>query len=144
MKKIVNTNVLNKARRFVLLSMFLFMGALAFAQSRSETAKPLYDMEVVRKVAILDIEGTHYEDVIISFKSVAPDYFISDKYKVKVKVVDKNGKLIYKKTLKNIFLYVFSNGEIKVSNNGFCQILIIKSELSGDNIGMIREWEGIY
>ena len=111
MKKIVNTNVLNKARRFVLLLMFLFIGALAFAQSRSETAKPLYDMEVVRKVAILDIEGTHYEDVIISFKSVAPDYFISDKYKVKVKVVDKNGKLIYKKTLKNIFLMCFQMGK---------------------------------
>ncbi len=38
-------------------------------------------MEVVRKVAFLDIEGKYYEDVTMSFKSITPDYFISDKYK---------------------------------------------------------------
>lgn len=70
-------------------------------------------MEVVRKVAFLDIEGKAYENVTISFKSVTPDYFISDKYKVKVKVVDKKGKSIYKKTFKNAFLYVFPMGRYK-------------------------------
>ena len=105
MTKITNTYVLDKAKMSVLLLIMLFTCPLAFAQSEPETAKPLTDMEVVRKVAFLDIEGKYYEDVTMSFKSITPDYFISDKYKVKVKVVDKNGKSIYKKTLKNVFLY---------------------------------------
>ena len=89
MTKITNTYVLDKAKMSVLLLIMLFTCPLAFAQSEPETAKPLTDMEVVRKVAFLDIEGKYYEDVTMSFKSITPDYFISDKYKVKVKVVDK-------------------------------------------------------
>ncbi len=101
-------------------------------------------MEVVRKVAFLDIEGKYYEDVTMSFKSITPDYFISDKYKVKVKVVDKNGKSIYKKTLKNVFLYVFSNGQIQVGKKNFDQIVVQKSKSTDENIGIIREKEGVY
>ena len=71
-------------------------------------------------------------------------YFITNKYKVKVKVVDENGKSIYKKTLKNAFLYVFSNGQIQVGKPNFNQILITESELTDDNIGIIREKEGVY
>ena len=62
--------------------------------------------------------------LIMLFTSITPDYFISDKYKVKVKVVDKNGKSIYKKTLKNVFLYVFSNGQIQVGKKNFDQIVV--------------------
>lgn len=128
MTKITNTYVLDKAKMSVLLLIMLFTCPLAFAQSEPETAKPLTDMEVVRKVAFLDIEGKYYEDVTMSFKSITPDYFISDKYKVKVKVVDKNGKSIYKKTLKNVFLYVFSNGQIQVGKKNFDQIVVQKSK----------------
>ncbi len=80
----------------------------------------------------------------MSFKSITPDYFISDKYKVKVKVVDKNGKSIYKKTLKNVFLYVFSNGQIQVGKKNFDQIVVQKSKSTDENIGIIREKEGVY
>ena len=144
MKKIINANVSDKARMFVLFIAIFFTTSLAFAQNEPETAKPLTDMEVVRKVAFLDIEGKAYENVTISFKSVTPDYFISDKYKVKVKVVDKKEKSIYKKTFKNAFLYVFSNGQIQVGKNNFNQVLITKSKSSDDNIGVIREKEGVY
>ena len=96
MTKITNTHVLDKVKLSVLLLIIMFTNSLAFAQSELKTAKPLTDMEVVRKVAFLDIEGKYYEDVTMSFKSITPDYFISDKYKVKVKVVDNNGKSIYK------------------------------------------------
>lgn len=57
MTKITNTYVSEKAKMFVLLLIMLFISSLAFAQSEPETAKPLTDMEVVRKVAFLDIEG---------------------------------------------------------------------------------------
>ena len=133
MTKITNTYVLDKAKISVLLLIMLFTCPLA-----------LTDMEVVRKVAFLDIEGKYYEDVTMSFKSITPDYFISDKYKVKVKVVDKNGKSIYKKTLKNVFLYVFSNGQIQVGKKNFDQIVVSKSKSTDENIGIIREKEGVY
>lgn len=94
--------------------------------------------------AFLDIEEKMYENVTISFNSTTPDYFITNKYKVKVKVVDENGKSIYKKTLKKAFLYVFSNGQIQVGKPNFNQILITESELTDDNIGIIREKEGVY
>lgn len=122
----------------------LFTITLTFAQSEPETAKPLTDMEVVRKVARFDIEGKIYENVTVSFKSITPDYFISDKYKVKVKVVNSKGKSIYKKTFKNVFLYVFSNGQVQVGKKNFDQIIVQKSVLTDDNVGMIREKEGIY
>ncbi len=97
----------------------------------------------MRKVAILDIEGNIYANVTVTFKSTAPD-IISNKYKVKVKVVNENGKSIYKKTLKNAFLYVFSNGQVQVGRPNFDQIVITKSELTSDNIGIIRVKEGVY
>lgn len=131
-------------RKITLLVIMFLTSTFAFTQSEPETTTPLTDMEVVRKVAILDIEGEIHEDVIISFKSTTPDYFITDKYNVKVKVVDKKGKSVYKKTFKNAFLYVFSNGQIQVGKPNFNQILITKSELTNSNMGIIREKEGVY
>lgn len=140
----MNFKTKDKVRKLLLLlTMFLHV-SLSFAQSEPETAKPLTDMEVVRNVAYLDIEGKIYEDVTMTFKSITPDYFISDRYRVKVKVVDKDGKSVYKKTLKNVFLYVFSSGQIQVGKRNFDQIVVKKSSLTGDNIGVIREKEGVY
>ena len=67
MTKITNTHVLDKVKLSVLLLIIMFTNSLAFAQSELKTAKPLTDMEVVRKVAFLDIEGKYYEDVTMSF-----------------------------------------------------------------------------
>lgn len=139
----MNFKTKDKVRKLLLLlTMFLHV-SLSFAQSEPETAKPLTDMEVVRNVAYLDIEGKIYEDVTMTFKSITP-YLISDRYRVKVKVVDKEGKSVYKKTLKNVFLYVFSNGQIQVGKKNFDQIVVQRSSLTGDNIGIIREKEGVY
>ena len=95
-------------------------------------------------MAYLDIEGEIYENVTILFKSVTPDYFITDKYKVKVKVTNKKGKSVYKKTFKNAFLYVFSDGQIQVGKNNFNQIVVTKPDSLDDYIGIIREKEGVY
>ena len=140
----MNFKTKDKVRKLLLLlTMFLHV-LLSFAQSEPETAKPLTDMEVVRNVAYLDIEGKIYEDVTMTFKSITPDYLISDRYRVKVKVVDKEGKSVYKKTLKNVFLYVFSNGQIQVGKKNFDQIVVQRSSLTGDNIGKKKEKEGVY
>lgn len=142
-KRFTLTGVSGITRVIVMVLMVFATSSMAFGQSEPETAKPLTDMEVERKVSVLDIEGKVYENVTITFKSTSPDYFITDKYKVKVKVVDGNGRQIYKKTLKNVFLYVFSSGQVQVGKNNFDQIVISKSSLTNDYIGMIREKEGV-
>ncbi len=126
-----------------ILLLMLSLAVCGFAQE-PESARPLTDTEVVRRVAIMDIEGEMFEDVIVTMKSTSPDYFITDKYKVKVTITDSNGKKIWKRTLKNVFLYVFSNGQVQVGKRNFDQILIQKSSITGDFLGRIREKEGIY
>ncbi len=88
----------------------------------------------------LDIEGEYFDDVTITFKSISPDYFFTHTYRVKV--TDSNKKVIYNKTLKNAFLYVFSDGQIQVGRVNFDQIIIYN--YNGDYYGTIREKEGIY
>lgn len=117
-----------------LITTFTFM-VIALTASYSETTKPLYDVEIVRKDVTLDIEGIYYRNVTISLKTKG---LFSDK--VKVNIVDKWGKSIYKKTLKNAYLYVFSNGQIEVGKPHFNQIVIFPK----DSFGIIREKEGVY
>lgn len=127
-----------------LLFFFAFLLSFSVGILAQESAKPLTDMEVVRRVAVMDIEGELYENVLVTMKSTSPDYFITDKYKVKVTIQDADGKNIWKKTMKNVFLYVFSNGQVQVGKSNFDQILIQKSSYSDDFIGKIREKEGIF
>ena len=127
----------------LLVAMLLTFTLNVYAQEK-EKAYPLTDHEVVRRVALIDIEGTTYENVVVSMKSTSPDYFITDAYKVRVVITDSTGKKIWKKTLKNVFLYVFSEGQVQVGNGGFHQIVIYKLSHTADFIGKIREKEGVY
>lgn len=106
-------------------------------------ANPVTNQKVVRKVALIDIEGATYENVVVSMKSTSPDDF-TDKYKVRVVITDSQGKKIWKKTLKNVLLYVFPKGQIQIGRGGFDQIVIQKSSNTDDFIGKIREKEGVY
>lgn len=107
-----------------------------------EKARPLYDAEIERKVSYMDIEGTIYTDVVVTLKSNEPDYFFVMKGKVKVKVVDSNGIVVYKKTLNNNFLYVFSDGSVEIAKEHFVKLYMFKDD--GKIYGKIREKEGIY
>jgi hypothetical protein len=128
----------------VLLLMVMFVASITMVAQEPETARPLTDTEVVRRVALLDVEGKYYFDVVMTFKSTTPDYFITDKYKVKVTVKNNEGKTVWKKTLKNVFLYVFSSGQIQVGKQNFDMIVVQKSKETGDFIGIVREKEGVY
>ena len=77
-------------------------------------------------------------------KSASLDDFVKGKDKVKVVITDSQGKKIWKKTLKNVCLYVFSNGQVLVGKSGFVQLVIQKSSYTDDFVGMVREKEGIY
>lgn len=108
-----------------------------------ETTKPMTDTEIERNVSRIDIEGKEYENVKVNLKSISPDYYFSDVPKVKVTIVDMEGKQIWKKTLKNAYLYVFSSGQIQVGKPNFDRIVIYKND-SGLYTGKIREKEGVY
>lgn len=136
-------------------TLLLFAMLLAFALNVSaqefnvnvferKEANPVTDQKVVRKVALIDIEGTTYENVVVSMKSTSPDDLFKDKYKVRVVITDSKGKKIWKKTLKNVFLYVFPKGQVQIGKGGFDQIVIQKSSNTDDFIGKIREKEGVY
>lgn len=102
-------------KKFLLFLVMLTFSIVGFAQSSEpETAKPITDTEIVRKCAILDIEGKMYEDVTVTMKSNQPDYFWTDKYKVKVTVTDASGTKVWAKTFKNAYMYVFSSGQIQI------------------------------
>ena len=124
--------------------MLMFVGSLTMVAQEPESARPLTDTEVVRRVALLDLEGKYFYDVVMTFKSTTPDYLITDKYKVKVTVTDSAGKKVWKKTIKNVFLYVFSSGQIQVGKQNFDVIVVQKDKETGYFFGIVREKEGVF
>lgn len=130
-------------KRFILF--FAFLLTCSICIMAQETAYPLNDTEVVRKLTYIDIEGVIYDNVVVTLKSKSPNYFsLKSDYKVKVTVRNSEGKKIWKKTLRNVNLYVFSTGQVQVGKYNFDKIVISRSSYSNDYFGMIREKEGIY
>lgn len=130
-----------------LVTLFLALCAtISFAQSQvyKSGAIPMRDTKVVRNVTVIDIEGTLYEDVEVTMKSISADYFIFDKDRVKVTIRDKDGKKVWKRTFYNAFMYVFSNGQVQIGKPNFNQLVIFKSTFENSYNGVIREYEGVY
>ena len=131
-------------KKVLLLLVMLTISIASFAQrSEPETASPMTNTEIVRPCAILYIEDDCYEDVTVTIKSNQPDFFFTDKYKVKVTVTDAAGTKIWNKTFKNAFLYIFSNGQIQIGKQNFDKMVISKVS-TGDWVGVVREKEGVY
>ena len=132
-------------KRILLFLMMLTINIVGFAQSdETEKASPMTETEIVRKCAILDVEGKLYENVTVTIKSNQPDLIFTDKYKVKITVTDASGSKVWNKTFKNAFLYVFPNGQVQVGKPNFHQIIISRADSSSEWIGMVREKEGVY
>ncbi len=128
-------------KKITTLLIFLIFSFPAILLSQEKT-KPLSDSEIIRNVSSSDVEGIKYQDVTVSMRSISPDYVFSDNSKVKVKIV-KAGRVVWKKTLKNSNLYVFSDGQVQVGKPNFSKILIHKNSY-GNYVGKIREYEGVY
>jgi len=135
-------NYIDMKQFATLLFMMLSLALSSFAQ-KAEEAAPLLDTEIERKVDFIDIDGELFDKVVVTFKSNSPDGVFTEKYKVKVSITDSNGDKIWKKTLKNDFLYVFSDGTVQVGRKNFTKIIIFKTS-SGKIYGKIRLKEGIY
>ena len=132
-------------KKFLLFLVMLTINIVSFAQNGEPMkSKPITDTEIVRKCIILEVEGKLYENVTVTIKSNQPDFFFTDKYKVKVTVTDASGSKVWNKTFKNAFLYVFSNGQIQVGKPNFNQMIISRADSSSEWIGIVREKEGVY
>lgn len=132
-------------KRIILFMLVILSIIPGYAQDDDkEKSRPSFDTEIVRRCSFLNIEGKSYSDVVVTLKSISPynNNNLTDKYKVKVKVTDENGKKIYKKTFSNSYLYIFSNGQIQVGKPKFNQILIQKALTSW--FGEINEKEGVW
>lgn len=132
----------------LLTILFFILSCSIFGQ---DTISPIHDTEVVRKVSILDIEGKIYNNVEVSMQSVSPQIISykspilnSPYYKVVITVRNEKKKQVWKKTLKEAYLYVFKNGQVQVGQQNFVQVLIDKSSETDNFIGKIREKEGIF
>ncbi len=142
-------------KKFIVLLIFtLSFDSFAFAQSvkdEPEKASPMQNAELIRKVLSLDIEGKLYTDVVVAIKSISitsPNLIsgnYSEKYRVKVKVMDSDGKTVWNKTMKNVYLYVFSNGQVQVGKPNFDKLVIYSDKRDNKyEKGIIREKEGVY
>lgn len=138
-------------RLIIVFSCLLAMSSSAFAQEISqpamESAKPVKNAVVVRKLSEIDVEGTKYENVTVTMKSKTRSEYYSTKDKVQITITDMLGKTLWKKTFKNVFLYVFSDGQVQIGQGKFVQALIEKLPQplsSGDFKGKIREKVGIF
>lgn len=131
----------------IILLMLLMLPMAVVAQSEEpEKSSPSRDTEIVRRCSLMDIEGEYYDNVVVTLKSYYKEseslLGIKGGYRVKVIVKDGNGKKIYKKTFKNCYLYIFSNGQVQVGKPKFNQIVISRA---GERwFGEIKEKEGVW
>ena len=109
-----------------------------------ETSKPTLGAEIVRRLSTIDIEGKYYYSVVATLKSNSPDFVFTSTPKVKVIITDIRGTVLYKKTLKKAFLYLFSDGQIQIGRQKFIQFAIVRVDDSNEFVGRIREKEGVY
>lgn len=105
--------------------------------------RPLLDTEVLRKVTVLDIEGTRYENVEVTIKSISAELWY-EYDRVRVIVRDKEGKIIWKKVLNQSYMYILENGQVHVGKPNFDQMVIYRMAYSKGYTGIIREKEGVY
>ena len=125
--------------------MLLSFSNVAFAQDDNrETTKPLVNETIVRKVKLMKIEGTVYNDVVVTIKSKEPDHLITDHYNVSILIKDMYKKKLYKKNFKDSFLYVFPSGQIQVGRVNFDKMVIDKPVGGWSSFGIINEKEGVY
>lgn len=123
-----------------------------------EKSYPATDTEIVRRCTFVEIEGKYYYDVSVLLKTILhlkakpiimnelfSPYVYTDDVKgraVLMIVRDINGKKIYKKTFKNSYLYIFSNGEMHVGQPKFKKVFI--SRAGEDCYGIVKEKEGVW
>lgn len=125
-------------KRVLLLLVSIIFAVNVFA----EEVSPIRNVEVLRKVWCIDIEGTNYYNCIVTVKANEPDYVFTQP-SVKVTVKNSEGNKIFKKKFKNSNLYIFSNGQIQIGRPNFDKVVIFKEH--GDSYrGKIREKEGVY
>lgn len=135
-----------------LLTLFILITSIV-SLSHSQTAttpevqsvKPVRNAMVERKVVAIDVDGVTYENVNVSMQAVNHRYY--NRNKVKIVIRDVMGKKLWSKTFSDVFLYVFSDGQVQVGQGTFIQLLIekiAKPTAEGEFKATFREKQGIF
>ena len=110
--------------------------------NEAEESKPSFNTEILRHCEWLDVEGFIFKDVTVTIKSLNKTTLDS---RVKIRVKNSKGKVIYKNTFRNDYLYIFSDGQIQVGIPKFNKLIIYPYENEkGKWYGKIRWKEGIW
>jgi hypothetical protein len=110
--------------------------------NEAEESKPSFNTEILRHCEWLDVEGFIFKDVTVTIKSLNKTTLDS---RVKIRVKNSKGKVIYKNTFRNDYLYIFSDGQIQVGIPKFNKLIIYPYENEKSKwYGKIRWKEGIW
>lgn len=133
-------------KKYIIALLLLSVSVASFAQKQQskDGVAPLDDAEILRRVSVMDVDGVIYEKVDVTIKSISPDYIFNYTYRVKATVSDKDGNVLWKKTLKNTRLYLFPDGQLQVGRPNFYTLVIYKTGVPDDYHCVVREREGVY
>ncbi len=129
-----------------LMTSFVMVGYGQVTNSTEvESVKPVRNTVVERKVTSIDIDGVTYSNVTVSVQAINHRHY--NHHKVKIAIKDVMGKKLWGKTLKDVYLYVFTDGQVQVGQGTFIQLLIekmAKPTPKGEFTATFREKQGIF
>ncbi len=98
------------------------------ASAQTGDMEPVLGVRMARVVSLIQIEEATYQDVLVELKSAGLGAVFMKG--VRLRVWDTaSGKEIYKKRFSNAYLYVDSNGTIKIADkNALMYTLLFESE----------------
>lgn len=109
--------------------------------AQAESVKPTFDVSFDRPVAIAEIEGKNYENVIVKLNVSANTRYYNGVY---VTVKDPvSRKIILNKSLRKAYLYGFSDGTITVGKGNVVDYMVLYKKEEGKWIMRFRE-KGLY
>ena len=133
MKKIIS---------ILLISLFSVIYAFAQNSNGYEESKPHFGIKFQKTVESIRIEDKYYANAVVYLKSNTPDYQFVTKGSVKV-TVTVNDEVVYKKKMKDSYLYIFPSGKISVGKGNFSK-LCLRRFSDNKYRGVIDEKEGAF
>lgn len=129
-------------KRF-LITMFMLIAIWGNKSYAKYIPTPIIDTEISRYVTLLEADGKRMNNVLVKLEAISPDNFITATYRVKITVVDSSGEVVYKETLKDVFLYLLTDDGITVSKGKIVKLYISKRDKYGRCVGIIDKKQGM-
>ena len=111
-------------KKIIIFVVGVMMTVISHAQVVSERPIPSQDTTIVRKCAIMDVDGKKYKDCCVVLMAMSPAGGVichDDREKVNVFVYDKKGKKVYMKTFFDVQLFLL-DGKVQVGNTNVTKV----------------------